>query len=159
MSFKARLTANSSRLLLYPVDYLAETIQVVAIRDTDDPTYWANLVLGFPTDEFSYISLYRNNFQSRRLGNIILRQSSLGRGRYAHTRSKFHHSRLQRTTGEFCYHRSVDIGHQQQVRRSDSHRDLQRSCAVHKQPERFEIKDPDIQLQLPVADVRATALS
>lgn len=60
-NFKCRLSQNSTRLLLYPTAFDAETIQVVPIRDTDDPTYWANNVFRFPTNKFSYISLYRNN--------------------------------------------------------------------------------------------------
>ena len=60
-TFKCRLTQTSTRLLLYPVAFDVETIQVVPRRDTDDPTFWANDVFKFPTNKFSYISLYRNS--------------------------------------------------------------------------------------------------
>lgn len=60
-SFKCRLTNNSSRLLLYPASHSAETIQVAAIKSGDNPDELANSILKFPTNKFSYISLYRNN--------------------------------------------------------------------------------------------------
>jgi hypothetical protein len=60
-TFKCRLTEDSTRLLLYPNDYSAETIQVIAIRETDDSTMWANTILKFPTTQARYISLYHNN--------------------------------------------------------------------------------------------------
>lgn len=56
-SFKCRLTANSTRLLLYPVENSSETIKV----SSDGSTLDANTQLKFPTNEFSYIKLYRNN--------------------------------------------------------------------------------------------------
>lgn len=59
-SFKARFTNNSANILLYPTAHDAEIIQVTPLRDTDDSTLYANSVLKFPTDEFSYISLYKN---------------------------------------------------------------------------------------------------
>lgn len=59
--FKATFTANSSRILLFPVAHDAEIIQVSPIRDSDDPLLVANSVLKFPTNEFSYIRLYQNN--------------------------------------------------------------------------------------------------
>jgi uncharacterized phage protein gp47/JayE len=55
--FKCRLTENSTRLLLYPLSHLAETIQVSG----DGSSLDANNVLKFSTDEFSYIKLYKNN--------------------------------------------------------------------------------------------------
>lgn len=55
--FKCRLDKDSTRLLLYPVSNIAENIQVVS----DESTLDANLQLKFPTNEFSYIKLYRNN--------------------------------------------------------------------------------------------------
>lgn len=59
--FKARLTSNSTRLLFYPVDHNTEIIQVVAMETTDNIDYYANAVLKFPTNEFSYIKLYKDN--------------------------------------------------------------------------------------------------
>lgn len=60
-SFKCRLANNSSRLLIYPASSSAETIQVIPLRTTDDEALFANTALKFPTNTFSYISLYRNN--------------------------------------------------------------------------------------------------
>lgn len=59
--FKARFTEDTSRILLYPVAHDAEIIQVSPIKDEDNPTLFANNILKFPTDEFSYIALYQNN--------------------------------------------------------------------------------------------------
>ena len=59
--FKARFVNNSINILLYPVAHDVETIQVSSIRSTDDSTLYANSVLKFPTDEFSYIALYQNS--------------------------------------------------------------------------------------------------
>lgn len=59
-SFKARFANKSTGILLYPVAHDAEIIQVAPLRDTDDETLYANNILKFPTDEFSYISLYQN---------------------------------------------------------------------------------------------------
>lgn len=59
-TFKATFTSDSSRILLYPTNFEAETIQVEAIRTTDDSSLFANNVLKFPTNEFSYIRLYQN---------------------------------------------------------------------------------------------------
>jgi len=56
-TFKCRLTENSTRLLLYPVSHLSETIQVSG----DGAALDANAAFRFPTDEFSYIKLYKNN--------------------------------------------------------------------------------------------------
>ncbi len=58
--FKARFVNKSTGILLYPVAHDAEVIQVTPLRDTDDSTLYANLILKFPTDEFSYIALYQN---------------------------------------------------------------------------------------------------
>jgi len=59
--FKARFTENSSRILMYPTSHSSETIQVVAITDEEDPDYHANLIFKFPTNEFSYIRLYKDS--------------------------------------------------------------------------------------------------
>lgn len=59
--FKARFTNNSTNILLYPVEHDAEVIQVAPLRSTDDSTLYANSILKFPTDEFSYIALYKNS--------------------------------------------------------------------------------------------------
>lgn len=59
--FKARLTSDSTRILLYPVEYKAETIQVVSSKSTLD----ANNILKFPVNEFSYVALYKNNDRLR----------------------------------------------------------------------------------------------
>jgi uncharacterized phage protein gp47/JayE len=63
--FKARFANNSKSILIYPVDHAAEVIQVGAIRSSDDPTLYANNVLKFPTNEFSYIALYQNSTRLR----------------------------------------------------------------------------------------------
>jgi uncharacterized phage protein gp47/JayE len=60
-AFRCRLAENSSRLLLYPTAHDAEYIQVSDLRDSDDPSLYANSVLKFPTNKYSYITLYRNN--------------------------------------------------------------------------------------------------
>ncbi len=59
--FKARFANDSKNILLYPVVHDAEIIQVTPLRDTDSPPMYANTLLKFPTDEFSYISLYQNS--------------------------------------------------------------------------------------------------
>jgi hypothetical protein len=59
--FKARLTNQSSGILLYPVDADAEFIQVIPLRSTDDENLYANALLSFPTDPASYIALFQNN--------------------------------------------------------------------------------------------------
>jgi uncharacterized phage protein gp47/JayE len=60
-TFKATFTQTSSRILLFPLDHTAETIQVSSARSTDDLALFANSVLKFPTNNFSYIRLYQNN--------------------------------------------------------------------------------------------------
>lgn len=59
--FKARLTNNSSQILIYTVAPDAETIQVVPIRSTDTLSLYANNLLNFPVNENSYISLFQNS--------------------------------------------------------------------------------------------------
>jgi hypothetical protein len=59
--FKARFTDNSTRILLYPTPHDAETIQVIALTAADDEDLHANTILKFPTNEFSYIRLYKNS--------------------------------------------------------------------------------------------------
>ena len=59
--FKMRLTDTSTRLLISPVVHDAEIIQVPALRSGEDPNLDANQVFKFPTNEFSFIKLYRNN--------------------------------------------------------------------------------------------------
>lgn len=63
--FKARFANNTTNILLYPVAHDAETIQVSALKVTDDETLYANSILKFPTNEFSYISLYQNSSRLR----------------------------------------------------------------------------------------------
>jgi uncharacterized phage protein gp47/JayE len=60
-TFKAIFTETSSRILLFPVDHAAEVIQVSPLRSTDDETLFANNILKFPTNAYSYIRLYHNN--------------------------------------------------------------------------------------------------
>jgi uncharacterized phage protein gp47/JayE len=60
-AFRCRLAENSSRLLLYPTAHDAEYIQVSDLRESDDAALYANLTLKFPTNKYSYITLYRNN--------------------------------------------------------------------------------------------------
>jgi uncharacterized phage protein gp47/JayE len=59
--FKARLDKNSTRLLVYPTAFDAEIIQVSPIRTSESADLFANSVLKFPTNEYSYIKLYQNN--------------------------------------------------------------------------------------------------
>ncbi len=58
--FKARLTNDSQRILVYPVDPDAEVIQIGALRSIDTETLYVNNLLNFPVHESSYISLYKN---------------------------------------------------------------------------------------------------
>ena len=58
--FAARFDNNSTNILLYPIDHAAEIIQVAPQRATDPDTLYINNLLKFPTNEFSYISLYQN---------------------------------------------------------------------------------------------------
>jgi len=60
-TFKATFTDNSTRILLFPLDHTAETIQVTPIKSTDNANLFANNVLKFPSNEFSYIRLYQNS--------------------------------------------------------------------------------------------------
>jgi uncharacterized phage protein gp47/JayE len=59
--FKCRLHDTSSRLLIYTVEHDAEIIQVSPLRTTDDDSLFANQILKFPTEEQSYIKLYKNS--------------------------------------------------------------------------------------------------
>ena len=59
--FKARFTNNSQNILIYPVAFDAEVIQVMPLQIVDDPLFYANNVLKFPTNEHSYIALYQNS--------------------------------------------------------------------------------------------------
>ena len=63
--FKARFADNSNSILLYPVAYDAEIIQVGELRVGDDTLLYANNLFKFPTDEFSYIALYQNSKRLR----------------------------------------------------------------------------------------------
>ena len=64
-TFNARLSNNSNNILLYPTSFSAETIQVIAEKPSDDPALYANSILQFPTNEYSYISLYQNSTRLR----------------------------------------------------------------------------------------------
>jgi uncharacterized phage protein gp47/JayE len=64
-NFKAYTTNNSQNILLLPTAWDAETIQVGALQDSDLPSLYANTVLQFPTAEYSYISLFKNNNRLR----------------------------------------------------------------------------------------------
>ena len=59
--FKARFTNNSTRILFYPTSHNAETIQVIALAASDNEDLHANSQFKFPTNEFSYIRLYKNS--------------------------------------------------------------------------------------------------
>lgn len=59
--FKATFTDNSDYMLIYPTAHDAETIQVAALKGTDDPLLYSNSQFKFPTNEYSYIRLYQNN--------------------------------------------------------------------------------------------------
>jgi uncharacterized phage protein gp47/JayE len=59
--FKARLTENSQYILLYPSSYEAETIRVASLKTGENVNFYANSLLKFPTNEFSYIALYQNS--------------------------------------------------------------------------------------------------
>jgi uncharacterized phage protein gp47/JayE len=63
--FKARFADNSAHILIYPVAHDVETIKVSSQRSTDNPTTYVNSLLKFPTNEFSYISLYQNSTRLR----------------------------------------------------------------------------------------------
>lgn len=60
-TFRCRLSKNSTELLLYPLDERAETIQIISGGGSTD----ANTQLKFPTNEFSYIALYKNSTRLR----------------------------------------------------------------------------------------------
>lgn len=57
--FRCRLAESSTRVLLYPTKFDAEFIQVVS--ELPNGSANANTAIGFPTNKYSYISLYRNN--------------------------------------------------------------------------------------------------
>ena len=57
--FRCRLADSSTRILVYPTKFDAEFIQVVA--DLPTGVVNANMAIGFPTNKYSYISLYKNN--------------------------------------------------------------------------------------------------
>lgn len=59
--FKMRLTDNSTRLLVSPTVFDSEVIQIPGLRIGEDATFNANQVFKFPTNEFSFIKLYKNN--------------------------------------------------------------------------------------------------
>jgi len=59
--FSARLTNNSTNILLYPNVWDAEIIQVATLQATDNATLYANSILQFPTAQFSFIALYQNS--------------------------------------------------------------------------------------------------
>ncbi|MDQ6989355.1 MAG: hypothetical protein Q9M19_05680 [Mariprofundaceae bacterium] len=59
--FKARFTTNSTKILFYPTSHKTETIQVIALSLSDDEALYANSQFKFPTNEFSYIRLYKNS--------------------------------------------------------------------------------------------------
>ena len=60
-AFRCRLDQDSSRLLIYPSNSSAETVQVRPLSVGEDEALYANSVLRFPTTIASYIRLYRNN--------------------------------------------------------------------------------------------------
>lgn len=64
-AFKARFTNSSNNMLIYPVAHDAETIRVSPLRTTDNALLYINSLLKFPTNEFSYISLYQNSTRLR----------------------------------------------------------------------------------------------
>lgn len=59
--FKARLTSDSQRILLFPVEPDAEFIQVLPVRSSDTESLYANNLLNFPVKEVSYIALFQNS--------------------------------------------------------------------------------------------------
>jgi uncharacterized phage protein gp47/JayE len=59
--FKCRMTSNSTRLLLYPVNYFAEKMIVPTPRTTSEAAIYANRILKFPNTEASFIRLYINS--------------------------------------------------------------------------------------------------
>lgn len=60
-TFKCRLTANSTRLLVYTNSFSAEEIKVSELKPSDDATLFANSILKFPVTIASYIRLYQNS--------------------------------------------------------------------------------------------------
>lgn len=59
--FKMRLTDNSTRLIISPTAHDAEVIQIPPVQIGEDTTFNANRIFKFPTNEFSFIKLYKNN--------------------------------------------------------------------------------------------------
>lgn len=59
--FKARLTNESQRILLFTVNPDAEIIQVIPIRNSDTESLYSNNLLNFPIKESSYIALFQNS--------------------------------------------------------------------------------------------------
>lgn len=68
--FKARLTNDSSNILIFAIEPDAETLQVVPIRDSDTETLYANNLLNFPVNEASYIALFQNSTRLRQRERI-----------------------------------------------------------------------------------------
>ena len=60
-SFSCRLADNSTGLLIYPIDELAEKIQVIAPVDAVAEAQDANVQFNFPTVEKYSLKLYKNN--------------------------------------------------------------------------------------------------
>jgi uncharacterized phage protein gp47/JayE len=65
ISFKARLTDDSSHILLFAIDPDAETIQVAPIKASDNEALYSNNILNFPVKEVSYIALFQNSTRLR----------------------------------------------------------------------------------------------
>lgn len=68
--FKARLTNDSTNILIFTVASDAEIIQIVPLRDTDTESLYANNLLNFPVNESSYIALFQNSTRLRQLERI-----------------------------------------------------------------------------------------
>lgn len=61
LTFSARFCNNSNNILVYPVVYNAEILQVAPLLSTENPTFYANGVLDFPTTKNSFIELFQNS--------------------------------------------------------------------------------------------------
>ena len=68
--FKARLTEDSSKILIFAIEPDAEFMQVIPIRASDTETLYANNLLNFPVEETSYIALFQNSTRLRQRERI-----------------------------------------------------------------------------------------
>ena len=65
LTFTAALTNHSQNLILSPTVFSVERFQVSPLESTDNPLFYANTQLQFPTTEVSYIALFQNSDRLR----------------------------------------------------------------------------------------------